>query len=173
MSPLLAWRRPIYIASGFAGILAMALLLVQPLLAARVLPGLTRRGARRIHRASGALLVLLVVGHVGGLWITSPPDVLDALAFASPTPFSAWGVIAMWAVFVTGALGALRRRSRRWHLAHRCLAMVIVVCSVVHAVLIEGTMEPVSKAVLSAAALLATVATVLFKRVAGRGAAPR
>ncbi|MEO0831377.1 MAG: ferric reductase, partial [Pseudomonadota bacterium] len=27
MSPLLAWRDPVYIASGFAGILALALLL--------------------------------------------------------------------------------------------------------------------------------------------------
>ena len=31
-SPLLAWRQPVYIAASFAGILAMCLMLVQPLL---------------------------------------------------------------------------------------------------------------------------------------------
>ncbi|SDG90568.1 Myxococcales GC_trans_RRR domain-containing protein [Alloyangia pacifica] len=151
----------------------MTLLLMQPLLAAGALPHLPRGVSRRVHRASGALLTLLVVGHVGGLWITSPPDVLDALAFASPTPFSVWGVIAMWAVFLTAALAALRRRRRSWHLAHRTLAVLIVVCSVIHAVLIEGTMEPVSKAVLCTAALLATLATVLFTRVQGAGTGSR
>ena len=39
-SPLLAWRDPVYIAAGFAGVVAMALLLVQPLLAGGYLPGL-------------------------------------------------------------------------------------------------------------------------------------
>ncbi|MEO0763593.1 MAG: ferric reductase, partial [Pseudomonadota bacterium] len=37
-SPLLQWRDGIYITAGFAGILGMALLLVQPLLAAGDLP---------------------------------------------------------------------------------------------------------------------------------------
>ena len=69
--------------------------------------------------------------HVGGLWITSPPDVIDALLFASPTPFSAWGVIAMWAIFVAALLAAFRRRlrlrPRTWRIAHSSAAAVVVV----------------------------------------------
>ncbi len=37
-SPLLAWRAPVYIIAGFAGILAMGLLLFQPVLPAAIFP---------------------------------------------------------------------------------------------------------------------------------------
>ena len=160
-SPLLAWRSPVYIAAGFAGIIAMALLLVQPLLIGGYLPGLPAPRGRRIHRVIGAGLVMAVAIHVVGLWITSPPDVIDALLFASPTPFSDWGVIAMWAVIGAAALAAFRRRFRlrvrTWRLAHTSLAAIIVVCSVVHALLIEGTMETLSKVALCALVVLAVV----------------
>lgn len=166
-SPLLQWRDPVYIAAGFAGIVAMALLLVQPLLAAGDLPGLPARRGRQVHRVMGGLLVASVVAHVAGLWITSPPDVIDALLLRSPTPFSAWGVIAMWALFATALLAALRRRLRLrlWRLGHRGLAVVIVVGSVVHAILIEGTMETLSKVALCALVLAATVKVILDLRV--------
>ncbi len=98
-SPLLAWRQPVYIVAGFAGVIAMSLLLLQPLLIGGYLPGLAPLRARAMHRWIGSFLVVAVIVHVIGLWITSPPDVIDALTFTSPTPFSAWGVIAMWAVF--------------------------------------------------------------------------
>ncbi|MEO0360997.1 MAG: ferric reductase, partial [Pseudomonadota bacterium] len=111
-SPLLAWREPIYIAAGFAGAGALALLLMQPLLAGGYLPGLSVRVRRRLHALVGGGLVVLIAVHVVGLWITSPPDVVDALLFRSPTPFSAWGVIAMWAVFAAALLAAFRRRLR-------------------------------------------------------------
>ena len=98
-----------------------------------------------------------VLIHVGGLWITSPPDMIDALLFASPTPFSPFGVIAMWAIFAVALLAALRRRlglrPRTWRIAHTLLAIVIVAGSVVHGILIEGTMETVSKAALCALVL--------------------
>lgn len=172
-SPLLAWRQPVYILAGFAGIFGMALLLVQPLLAAGYLPGISARRGRRIHRWTGGLLVLAVVIHVAGLWITSPPDVVDALLFRSPTPFSAWGVIAMWAVFAAGLLAALRvrlrLRPRIWRRAHTALALIIVTGTAVHALLIEGTMETVSKAVLAALVLAVTAKAVLdLKAWSGR-----
>jgi len=158
-SPLLQWRQPVYIAAGFAGILAMALLLVQPLLAGGYLPGLARQRGRRLHRLVGGVLVLAVIVHVAGLWITSPPDVIDALLFRSPTPFSVWGVIAMWAVFAAALLAAIRRRlqlrPRTWRLAHTSLALVIVAGSVIHALLIEGTMETVTKVALCGLVLAA------------------
>ena len=150
-STLLAWRDPIYIAAGLAGIVGMALLVLQPLLAIGGLPPLSVLQGRRAHRWIGFLLVLSVIGHVLGLWITSPPDVLDALLFRSPTPFAVWGVIAMWALFATALLALIRRRlrPRTWRLCHGLLAAVIVGGTIIHAVRIEGTMEPFSKIGLS------------------------
>jgi predicted ferric reductase len=157
-SPLLAWRQPVYIAAGLAGVVGLALLLVQPLLVAGALPGLRAPRGRRIHRWVGAGLVLAVLVHVAGLWITSPPDVVDALLFVSATPFSAWGVIAMWATFAAAIVAALRGRlhPRTWRLGHTALVVVIVVATVVHAVQIDGTMGTASKTLLCLFALAAT-----------------
>jgi len=159
MSPLLAWRNAVYILAGFAGIIALGFMLVQPLLIGGYLPGLPGRIGRRVHHWIGGALVVAVVIHVGGLWITSPPDMIDALLFASPTPFSPWGVIAMWAIFAVALLAALRRRLRlrTWRIAHMSLAVIIVVGGVVHCMLIEGTMETVSKMALCALVLAATI----------------
>lgn len=166
-SPLLAWREPIYIAAGFAGVFAMALLLVQPLLAVGYLPGLPARLGRRVHRVVGAALVAAVVVHVAGLWITSPPDVVDALLFTSPTPFSDWGVIAMWAVFAAALLAVLRRRlrPRSWRIGHTAIVAVVVVASVVHAMLIQGTMGVISKTVLCALVFGATAKAIADLRI--------
>ena len=168
-SPLLQWRDPIYIVAGFAGVVGMALLLLQPLLVGGYLPGLTGMPGRTLHRVTGVVLVVAVVVHVAGLWITSPPDVVDALLFVSPTPFSSWGVIAMWAVFAAALLGVLRRRFaarlRLWRVLHTVLACVIVVGTVVHAVQIQGTMETVSKWALSGLVLLALGRVIRDRRV--------
>src|SRR5215218_216658 len=151
-SPLLAWRGPVYILAGFAGIIALGLMLVQPLLIAGYLPGLPAYRGRRAHHWVGGALAVAVVVHVGGLWITSPPDMIDALLFVSPTPFSPWGVIAMWAIFAVALLALLRKRLglRTWRTAHMSLAVVIVIGTVVHGILIEGTMETMSKVALCA-----------------------
>ena len=114
-SPLLQWRQPIHIVAGFAGVLALCLLFVQPLAIGRYLPNVDPIRSRVIHRLIGIRLLMLVIIHVGGLWMTSPPDVIDALLFRSPTPFSVWGVIAMWCVFATVLLALLRRRLRIKH----------------------------------------------------------
>jgi predicted ferric reductase len=169
-SPLLAWRGPVYILAGFAGIIALWLMLVQPLLIAGYLPGLSAYRGRRTHHWIGGALVVAVVIHVGGLWITSPPDMIDALLFTSPTPFSPFGVIAMWAIFAVALLAALRRRLglRTWRIAHMLLAIVIVVGSVVHGILIEGTMETVSKAALCALVLAATIKVMADLRMRRR-----
>jgi len=168
-SPLLQWRQPVYIAAGFAGIAAMGLLLVQPLLAAGHLPGLTGRLGRRLHGWIGGGLVALVLAHVLGLWLTSPPDVIDALLFRSPTPFSVWGVTAMWAAIAAAAVAAVRTRlglrPRVWRLIHASLTATVVIGSVVHAMMIEGTMGIVSKTLLCVL-VLAVAAKVLFDLVA-------
>lgn len=176
-SPLLAWRQPVYIAAGFAGIVALGLLLVQPLLMGGYMPGLPALRGRRAHRWIGGVLVAAVVIHVAGLWLTSPPDMVDALLFRAPTLFSPFGVIAMWAVFAAATLALLRRRlglrPRTWRLAHTSLAVVIVVGTVIHAVLIEGTMETVSKVAMCALVVLATAKVMADLRVWAKGAASR
>jgi predicted ferric reductase len=174
-SPLLAWRDPVYIASGFAGIFAMALVLAQPLLVGGYLPGLAARQGRRIHRWIGVALVVMVFAHVLGLWLTSAPDVADALLFASPTPFSVWGVVAMWATFAAALLAVVRGRlpigPQTWRVGHATLATVVVVGSVVHAWLVEGTMGTVSKAILCILVLVAMAKVLIdlrIRRMAGR-----
>ena len=167
-SPLLAWRDPVYIVAGFAGVVALGLLLIQPILIGGYLPGLSAHRGRRVHRWIGGMLVVAVVIHVGGLWVTSPPDVIDALLFVSPTPFSAWGVIAMWAVFAAALLAAFRRqlplRLRTWRVGHTTFAVVIVLGSVVHAMLIVGTMETVSKTSLCVLVLAAIMKVIIDLR---------
>lgn len=176
-SPLLAWREPIYIAAGFAGIVSLGLLFLQPLLIGGYLPGLSPYRRRQIHLWIGSALVAALTVHVAGLWITSPPDVVDALLFRSPTPFSAWGVIAMWAVFTAALLVTLRRRwllrPRIWRNGHVSLAFVIVAGSVVHAMLIEGTMERVSKTVLCVLIVAVTLKLLLDLRGRGDGMTSR
>lgn len=167
LSPLHQWRGPVYIGAGFAGVAALALLLIQPMLAAGWLPGLSALRSRRVHFWVGLCLVGLIVVHVGGLWITSPPDVIDVLLFRSPTPFSLWGVIAMWCVFAAALVAVFRRRlrlrPRTWRLVHLVLVMVVVGSSVAHALLIEGAMEWYSKVALCV--VVAGVVAIVGARV--------
>lgn len=170
ISPLLEWRDAVYMTAGFAGIVALGLLLIQPLLIAGYLPGLSAYRARRVHHWIGGALVLAIIVHVAGLWFTSPPDMVDALLFRSPTPFSPFGVVAMWAIAAVALLAAFRRRMglRTWRIVHLSLAVVIVGGSVVHAMLIEGTMETMSKAALCALVVAAAVKAIADLRLRRR-----
>ena len=145
----------------------MALMLLQPMLVGGYLPGMPARSGRRVHLWIGGTLVTAVIIHVAALWVTSPPDVVDALLFVAPTPFSAWGVIAMWAIFAVALIVVFRRRlrlrPRMWRIGHTSLAAVIVVGTVVHAILIEGTMEIMSKTVLCVLVIL-----LIFEEIAAR-----
>lgn len=169
-SPYLAYRGAAYIVGGFAGIVALSLFVVQPLLGAGYLPSQARATGRRWHRIVGVAIIACVILHVGGLYVTSPPDTLDALLLVSPTPFSVYGVLAMWGVAATAVLVALRRRlglrPAAWSLAHTLLALVVVVATVVHAVQIEGAMGIGSKWLLCMAALATTGVALFDVRVA-------
>ena len=171
MSPLLAWRQPVYILAGFAGVGAMALLVLQPLLAGAYLPGLGVQRSRGLHRAIGLLLVIFILMHVGGLWLTSPPDVVDALLLRSPTPFSLWGVIAMWVLFAAALVALFHQRlglsQRGWRRVHGVLAAITVAGSVAHALLIEGTMETLTKILLCGLVVLATLKVLADRRIIG------
>jgi predicted ferric reductase len=174
-SPLLQWRDPVYIFAGLAGVVGMAMMLVQPLLAIGVLPGASLLASRRLHRAVGAGLVIAVLGHVIGLWITSPPDVMDVLLFRSPTPFAVWGALAMWAVFGAALLAVLRPRLplRLWRWGHSVLVSLAVFGTVVHAVQIVGTMEVVSKTALAVLVVAALIWAIARRRVWAMGIRPR
>lgn len=158
-SPFLAYRSAVYITGGFAGILALTLLLIQPVLATGLLPGLPRRTARHLHRACGPALILAIATHVAALWLTSPPDVIDALLFRSPTPFSPWGVLAMCTALATAIIAARRHRLRPhlWRRTHTALAALTVTGSIAHTLLIIGTMEPITKWLLCTLAATATL----------------
>ncbi len=168
-SPFLAFRNPAYIIAGFAGIACLSLLLIQPLLAVSYPAGLTVSKRRKLHRWIGAGLVVGVLLHVGGLYLTSPPDTLDALLLVSPTPFSVYGVIAFWGLLCTAVLALLRRRLQWrigvWNVVHNALALVVVVSTVVHALQIEGTMGTVSKVALCALVLIVTAVVLIDKRI--------
>ncbi|BDA84205.1 hypothetical protein Sa4125_17470 [Aureimonas sp. SA4125] len=168
-SPLQASRDALWIIGGMAGVVALVLLLLQPLLISGLLPLGHALAQRRWHRWVGAAITGLVVLHVGGLYLTSPEDIVDALLLASPTPFAVYGVIGLWAVILTACLAAFRRklRPRLWQAAHSVLAVAIVIGSVVHAVLIDGVMGQTSKQVLCVFIVVAAGA-ILSKAVLGR-----
>lgn len=166
-SPYLPYRSPIYLVAGFAGILTLPLLVVQPLLPiqpATQTPGSRAFRRRKWHRLLGPVLLVLTLVHVTGLYFTSPPDVVDALLLRAPTLFSVFGVIALWALVIVAILAALRRKlpARLWKALHLSGTAVITVSVVIHAVQIEGAMEPISKALISAACLCTLTASIVW-----------
>jgi predicted ferric reductase len=168
-SPYLASRNMPYIVGGFAGIVGLSLLFLQPLLPASYLAGSEGLAGRRWHRWLGVAIVVAVALHVGGLYLASPPDTIDALLLVSPTPFSIYGVMAMWGIAATAILVLLRRRlglrHSVWRLIHNGLAAIVVIATVIHALQIEGAMEPISKWMLCVAVLAATGVVLLDLRV--------
>ncbi len=173
-SPLLAGRDAVYIVGGFAGILALALLIMQPLLAAGFLPGIGAVQARRWHQWTGSALVISLALHIIGLYLTSPPDMIDALLLVAPTLYSIFGVIAMWALILIVLLVVARPRMElritTWRILHNTLAVVVVVASVVHALMIEGAMGHLSKLILCIAVLAVTAVVTVQLRWARRRA---
>lgn len=168
-SPLLQWREAVYIAAGLAGVSGLAILLLQPLLIGGHLPGIDGAKRARLHVLTGGLLVFLVLVHVAGLYVTSPPDVVDALLFRSPTLFSPFGVVVMWSVFLAALIAGLRRKLGLpvilWRAVHTVLAIIIVIGTVVHALLIEGTMGTVSKTILCILVVSAAGKVIVDRRV--------
>lgn len=65
---------------------------------------------------------------------------------------------------VAGFAGVVGLALYVWRRAHSILAVVIVVVIVVHAVLILGTMEPVSKYILCALVVIATGKVIYDRR---------
>ena len=168
-NPLQSTRNPAYVIASLTGAAALSILLIQPLLATAALPGLTRPAGRKWHQITGIALTLAVALHVAGLYVTSPDDTTDALLLAAPTPFSLYGVTALWTLAATTLLVSVRKqlplRPTPWRIAHNALALVVVATTIAHALLIEGTMGPTSKLLLCLGVLAITVIVIVDRRL--------
>jgi predicted ferric reductase len=160
-SPYLTYRGPLYIAAGFAGIVAMSLFVLQPLLACPVRALIAPATARRWHRIIGASILILILAHVVGLYFVSPPDTIDASLLRAPTWFSLFGVVALWGAVLTALLAMTRlklpMRPRSWKRLHQSIASIVVIATALHAIQIEGAMEVMSKTLLAGTIVAATV----------------
>ncbi|MGO4665442.1 ferric reductase-like transmembrane domain-containing protein [Bosea sp. 2RAB26] len=165
LSPLLGGRELLWLTGGMAGVVALSLLFVQPLLMAAAPPLLAARDGIRWHRLCGIAIVAAVALHVGALYAYSPEDVTDTLLLVAPTPFSVYGVISLWCLVLTAVLAATRRAMRLdfrlWRILHSILAVSVVGAGAIHAILIEGAMEEYSKLAICIAAMAATTAGAL------------
>lgn len=161
-SPLQKGREALWIIGGMAGVVGLSLLFVQPLLMAASPPLLALRAGVDWHRRGGIAIVVAVALHIGALYAYSPDDITDALLLVAPTPFSLYGVISLWCLVLTVALAASRRAlrfgHRPWRILHSVLAVAVVGAGAVHAILIDGAMEPYSKLAICFAALAAATA---------------
>ncbi len=171
LNPLQMSRGTSYVVGGLAGVVALSLFLVQPLLAAGFLPGMTLSRQRQWHRWVGASIITLIAMHVVGLYVTSPADIRDALLLQAPTSFSVYGVIALWASALTVLLVVLRgrmiRRGQVWKLSHQIVAAITIAASVIHALQIQGAMGNSSKWVISVAVLCVTAYVILTPLING------
>ena len=75
----------------------------------------------------------------------------------------------MWAVFGAELLALLLKRLRLkwwvWRLGHTSLAAITVVGTIIHVLLIEGTMEPVTKVLLCVLVSAAVLKVLIDLRV--------
>ena len=129
--------------STVAGSLAVAALAVQPLFARG------RRIAR--HQVLGAVVLSLVLVHVGALFVESSEDAWFALSPDGPTR-ARMALIATLALVGVVALGALRTRlplsAGTWRVLHAYLAVVVIALGIGHAVLTDGALDGAGTTVL-------------------------
>lgn len=82
----------------------------------------------------------------------------------------------MWATFAAALLAVFRRKlpiaTHYWRFAHTSVTALVVATSVAHAMLIDGTMGNISKAMLSIAIVVTTIVVVArsgsWKALAGK-----
>lgn len=169
LNPLQESRSIEYVIGGLSGVVALALLLLQPLLAIAFLPHGSVIQQRRWHRWIGTAIVITVALHISGLYLASPQDMIDAMLLVAPTPFSVYGVVGLWTLVLTATLVAFRKRLRlnisTWNIIHNSLAVIVVITSVVHALMIEGAMGYVSKLILCICLIGATTIVVAQLRI--------
>jgi 3-phenylpropionate/trans-cinnamate dioxygenase ferredoxin reductase subunit len=160
----LAAAPALLVISTATGALAVSALAIQPLLA--------RPRRVRIHQALGAVILTLVLVHVGALLILEPDDALFALSPDGPTR-ARMALMATIALVAVVALGALRRRlplaPDTWRIVHGFLAGLVIVLGVGHAVLTDGALDDAGTAVLLVLGAVGLVAAVVRVVVTARG----
>jgi predicted ferric reductase len=128
------------VVSTAAGALAVSVLVLQPLLAARA----TGRRRLRAHQSLGAVTLGLVLLHVGALFAVEVEHTLFSMSPDGPTR-ARMALIALLALVAIAALGALRTRlpmaRATWRILHAYLAVVALVPGVGHAVLTDGALD--------------------------------
>lgn len=168
----LAAGPPALVVSTAAGALAVSALALQPLLAARArTPDLaTARRTLGWHRALGAVVLALVLAHVGALMLVSVEDTLFAMSPDGPTR-ARMALIALIALVAVVVLGAARRRlplsPSTWRVLHAYLATMVIVLGLGHALLTSGALEDSGTVVLVACGLLG-LAGVAYAHLARR-----
>jgi hypothetical protein len=129
---------PLLLASTTCAALAVGALAVQPLFAVAGPRG------RPAHRATGTLIVALVLLHVAFLYVLAPDDALFAMSPDGPTRarMALIATIALLVAAVLGAVGPSSRISRTtWRVLHAYLALLVIVLGVGHAVLTDGALD--------------------------------
>lgn len=159
----LAAGPPALVFSTLAATLAVSALALQPFLAALAPVRL------RWHRVLGTATFLLVLAHIGGLYVVSPGDTRFALSPDGPTR-ARMALMATIALAVVVVLGAGRARlplsTGTWRVLHAFFAVLVVVLGVGHAVLTDGSLDGAGTPVLLAcgAAALGGIAYAASRR---------
>jgi predicted ferric reductase len=160
--------------STAAGALAVSALALQPFLAARAGARSGAAGRRRLrwHRALGAVVLSLVLAHVGALFILEVDDTLFAMSPDGPTR-ARMALIALIALIATVMLGATYRRlpirAGTWRILHLYFAVVFIVLGVWHAILTDGALDEVGTPVLVGCGAIGLAGTFQAHRMRRRG----
>ncbi len=131
--------------STAAAALAVPALTLQPLLA----------GGNRIalHRVIGSSAFVLVLAHVGALFVVGADDALFALSPDGPTR-ARMALLATVALLVVVCLGAGRARlplaDDSWRILHAFFAVLAIGLGLGHAILTDGAMDGAGTALLYA-----------------------
>ena len=123
------------VASTVTGALAVSALTLQPVLAARRL---------HWHQAVGLVALVLVLAHLGALFIYSPGDAWFAMSPDGPTR-ARMALISLIALLVVATLGLGRDRlplaRTSWRILHAYFATVAIVLGFGHAILTDGALD--------------------------------
>lgn len=168
VSPLQTGREAIWVIGALAGVLALSLLVIQVLLPTPWLRGIIIGDDSRVHRLLGIAIAVIVIVHVGGLYVTSPDDIADALVLQAPT-YSRLGVLSAWCLALSLGLALARRKLALtysdWQIVHAFLAVVVVTTAVAHTVMIRGTLDGPVEVLLCGAAVIAVSAAIVHRFV--------
>jgi predicted ferric reductase len=149
----LADASPALTLSTAAAAVAIPVIAVQPLLAGR--------GRISIHRLIGVLALVLVLVHIGALFIESADDTLFAMSPDGPTR-ARMALMATIALLVVVALGAGRRRlplsGTAWRILHAYFALLVIVLGFGHALLTDGALDDAGTVALLAFAAVGVAA---------------